>query len=364
MKVVLDSNILISDFWLKSPNFKILLESAKDEKIELFIPEIVLDEVINKFSQRINKAKIDINSEVNSFEKITNEKLGIEVSDKIIVSSILKFKKYLYKVIKQNKITIIPYPKTDHKYLAKKAMLCLKPFNTNEKGYRDCLIWENVKSLLSDGEERIATPEIIFLTNNNKDFTSVNNNLHDDLVLELEDINHDSESIIIYPNLSEFNEKVTKLELIQSTSFETKLINDEFWDFNLKSTIDKFLFKNFIGKILHNYEQYVPYANDSPTISTINDEYKIEKISVKKLNSKEYIVDVEFSLEVEVDFFMDKYDYYSSDDLNVNIIDSDWNDHVVHASNTIDLQLSMTLIINNKLECTSCQVNKIGDEYE
>jgi len=36
MKVVLDSNIIIADFWLESTNFKLLFESAKKEDIKIY----------------------------------------------------------------------------------------------------------------------------------------------------------------------------------------------------------------------------------------------------------------------------------------------------------------------------------------
>jgi predicted nucleic acid-binding protein len=57
MKVVLDSNIIIADFWMQSPNFQVLLESSKKGNIDLMIPELVMDEVLNKFNQRIEKSK-------------------------------------------------------------------------------------------------------------------------------------------------------------------------------------------------------------------------------------------------------------------------------------------------------------------
>lgn len=365
MKVVLDSNIIISDFWMQSPNFKILIESSKKGDIELYIPQVVLDEVINKFSQRIEKSKSDINNELTKFEKIANTTTGFSVSAKLINTARTNYTKHLEKLIKVNKINIIDYPETSHKFLAKKAMLYLKPFNSNEKGYRDSLIWENIKSLVSpEDTEILATPEVIFITNNHKDFTSEDNNLHEDLIKELQGENLTDNSIVIYSSLNEYNDQVAKLFFKQANIFEGKLRNNEFWDFKLKLLLDDYLFKHFVGSSISNYYSLAPYANDNPTVSTISEDFSIDNISVRKLNSKEYIVDVRFKVESEIDYFIDKSDYWSSDELDVSLVDGDWNDHVVLVSRLVDIPIEMSLIINSNLECTSIEINKVDDDYE
>lgn len=365
MKVVLDSNIIVADFWMQSPNFKILFENSKKGEIELFIPQVVIDEILNKFDQRIQKLKSDINGEIAKFEKLSDSPIGFSITEDSIKKSNIKYKKHLDKIIKINGITIIEYPKTSHEFLARKAMLSFKPFNTNEKGYRDCLIWENIKSLVSQEDVEIpATPEVVFITNNFKDFTAEGDKLHDNLISELENENLISDSVIIYPSLKEFNDKVTKLFFSQASIFEGKLKNNEFWDFELKSIIDDYLFKHFIGSDINNYHSIAPYANDNPIVSTISEDFKIDSISVRKLNSKEYIVDVHFKVETDIDYYIDKSDYWSADDIDASLVDSDWNNHVVMVSRLVDLPVEMTLLINSNLECTSIEISKIDDNYE
>lgn len=365
MKVVLDSNIIIADFWMRSPNFKILFENSKKDEIELFIPKIVIDEVLNKFNQRIEKFKSDINGELTKFEKVSRLTTDFSITEGSIKKLNIKYKKHLEKNIKTNGIKIIEYPKTSHEFLAKKAMLALKPFNVNEKGYRDCLIWENIKSLISSEDIEIAvTPEVAFITNNYKDFSKEDDKIHDDLISELENENLNPDSVIIYPSLKEFNDRVTKLFFSQASVFEGKLKNNEFWYFELKSIVDDYLFKHFIGNDINNYHSIAPYANDNPVVSTISEDFKFDNISVRKLNSKEYIVDLQFNIEAEIDYYIDKSDYWSADDINFSFVDLDWNDYVAMVSKMIDLPVEMTLIINSKLECISIEISKINNEYE
>ncbi|WP_430898654.1 MULTISPECIES: PIN domain-containing protein [unclassified Paraflavitalea] len=365
MKVVLDSNIVISDFWMRSPNFKILLESSKNGDIELYIPQVVLDEVINKFSQRIENSISEINNELIKFEKDANITTGFSLSDKLIETTKTNYTKNLDKLIKASQIGIIDYPEASHKLLAKKAMLKLKPFNSNEKGYRDSLIWENVKSLVSPEHIEIpATPEVVFITNNHKDFTSDDKSLHKDLIKELRDENLTGHSVVVYSSLNEYNDQVSKLFFKQAKIFEGKLMNNEFLKFELKSLLDNYLFKYFVGGSLSNYYCLAPYANDNPTVSNISEDFSIDNTSVKKLNSKEYIVDVQFKVESEIDYFIDKSDYWISDQLDVSLVEGDWNDHVVLVSRLVDIPIEMSLIINSELVCTSIEINKVDGDYK
>lgn len=364
MKVVLDANIIIADFWMRSPGFKVLFENAKQRNIELAIPQVVLDEVLNKFEQRLEKSKSDINSENTRFEKLADIKTGIAMPDKLVAKAKVKYHRYIKKVISNNEITILPYPTTSHSYLAKKAMLGKKPFNSNEKGYRDNLIWENIKSLITPNDQEIvATPELIFISNNHTDFAANNHQLHADLERELIDENLRSDSVEIHSALAEFNEKVAKMFLAQANQITKRLQINDFDYFDLKATIDKFLFKDFLYSSLYNYYSFASYANDNPTVSSFDDDYTINSISARKLNSREFLVDVTIQLETEIDYFIDKSDYLMNDELKFHVIDAEWNDHVVAVSDTVTLGLEISLIINSKIECTSIEIVKINGAY-
>ncbi|NJN33525.1 MAG: hypothetical protein HC817_03990 [Saprospiraceae bacterium] len=134
--------------------------------------------------------------------------------------------------------------------------------------------------------------------------------------------------------------------------------------FKLKSIVDNYLFEHFMGSDINNYHSIAPYANNNPTVSTINDDYEIDSIKVQVLNSSKYIVELQFMVETEIDYFIDRSDYLSADDIDVHLVDSDWNDHVVMVSIMVDLPIEMTLIINSNLECTSIEISKIDNDYE
>lgn len=364
MKVVLDSNILIADFWLESISSKMLLENSKNGKIALHIPKVVVDETCNKFRSRIKSHSNNILKEVKSFEKLSKTNTSITITDDIENKIIEDYVLFLEKTIKDNNITIIDYPNTPHEYLAKKAMLKKKPFNENEKGYRDNLIWENIKSLVSKEDVEIpATPEIIFITQNHKDFTE-NHILHADLIEDLESQSLNSESIEIVESLTQFKDKFLNYYYTQSETFKKKLIENDFWDFSLIPKINEFISEKLEDNYIDNYYSFAPMANDTPTVNYVNDEFEIKELEVKKINSNEYLVDLKIDVDIDIDYYVDKSDYWSSNETTFSVTDLDWNDHVVAVSDLVNISLEISLIISNELEVENIEIIKINDNYE
>lgn len=365
MKIVLDSNIIMADFWMESTNFTILFESAKNGSIEIYIPEVVIDEVKNKYSQRLLKSKTDIKTELNKFNKLSKQNIGEILIDQNIDDAIKEYDKHLDKIIKDNKIQILPYPKVSHKFIAEKAMKKTKPFNANEKGYRDNLIWENIKDLLTDEELAVTFPELVFISNNHKDFAENNTRIpHKELLKELEERDFSTKSVVIYTSLSEYNDIQGKLFFEQATVFEGKLKAGEFYDLDLTQITSEYLFKNFVGSELYMYDVDVPEDYSDPTVRSISEDYKVEIKSVKKLNNNQFIIDVKFEVETEIDFFVDKHEYYYlNEEHPISIEDSDWNKWVMWATTSINVPLSMTIIINNDLEVINCQIDKVNENY-
>lgn len=364
MKVALDSNILIADFWLESISSKMLLENSKNGKIALHIPRVVIDETCNKFAFRIKSHSNNILKEIKSFDKLSKTNTSIAITEDIENKIIKDYELFLEKTIKDNNITIIDYPNTPHEYLAKKAMLKKKPFNENEKGYRDNLIWENIKSLVSAEDVEIpATPEIIFITQNYKDFTE-NHILHKDLIEDLENQSLNTESIEIVESLTLFKDKFLNYYYAQSETFKKKLIENDFWDFALIPKVNEFISEKFDGNYIDNYYSFAPMANDAPTVNYVSDEFKIKELEVKKINSNEYLVDLKIEIDMDIDYYVDKSDYWSSNETTFSITDLDWNDHVIAVSDLVNISLEISLIINNELEIENIEIIKINDNYE
>jgi predicted nucleic acid-binding protein len=364
MKIVIDSNIIIADYWMESTNFKLLFENQRNGEIQIFFPEVVIDEVLNKFRNRLEKSKSQIESEFRTFSKLSKIDTKNPISGYFIEKAYNDYQNYLNQLIDEKKISILKYPTTEHKYLSKKAIKKRKPFNSNGKGYRDSLIWENIKSLSKNYRDVKSEPDIIFISNNNTDFASKGNEFHEDLVRELSDENIDNRKLKLYLNLSEFNDKIAKLFLKQSVSFSEKLHSDNDKDFDLKRFINNYLRNNFVGEDIyslgfHRYEEY-----NEPTVSSFSEDFDLENISIRKLNLDSFLVDVTLDLEIEIDMFLNKNDHYHMDNYRgISVIDSDWNKYVTWVASTENIKLYLSIIIENSLHIVSCQIIRINDNY-
>ncbi len=364
MKVVLDSNIIIADWHLGSPSFRILLEGSNQGKLDVYVPKVVIDEVCNKFEERLKQAQQKIDKELKTVKKLTEESFDNEVTDDFIEENTSQYRSQLIKKLKENKVSFLPYPKTSHKILSQKAMKKIKPFNSNEKGYRDSLIWKNVKSILTEDEQAISYPEVIFITNNYTDFSGDGDKIHSDLINELTEEEFDASSVELRRGLKEFNDTTTKLFFSQAESFRNRIKDGKIWDFDIKTPITNFLFDNYIGKELYHYQSRDEYEFDSSTVSGINDEdFELEITSVQKLNATEFILEVATEIDTEIDLFIEKYTNWMDMEPKVAIIDPDWNRHVMLASTNLNVPLSITLIVDADLEISSIEIDKIYDEY-
>lgn len=364
MKVVLDTNAIYGDYNFRKPSMKILLEEIKNGNLNLYIPEVVLEEVVNKFRQGLEKAKKDIKSGLETILELTTDQLLGTLNEDFITESVQTYRDRLTALFAEYGIIILPILQTDHRFLMQKAMLKKKPFNTNEKGYRDNLIWENIKSLISGEQEEIASsPEVVFITDNHTDFLS-GTELHNDLITELEEQALQSGTVKVYRNLKDFTDGMINLYEVQADVFKDRLNNNAFWDFELKSIITDYLDKEYVGSNMGSFEFTAPgdYADDEREITGYHEDFTFQNLMVKKLNADEFVVELCVDLETELEFFIDKSEFYSSRDNDYHVIEDDWNRHVMLVGETDTISFNVTLIINSKLECQSIEMNKIDTE--
>lgn len=140
MRVVIDSNLLIADYHQSSPSFQLLSRAAERCGVVLQIPEIVVDEVVNKHREECAKAwdkKAALDREA---KRLFGPASGCSFTGEIRET----FPDRLSTRLQEAGVRILPYPKTEHKKLARHAMQKRKPFQGENKGYRDALIWETV----------------------------------------------------------------------------------------------------------------------------------------------------------------------------------------------------------------------------
>ena len=210
MKIVLDTNIIFSDFHLKGAKINGLCESVKSTGDSVYIPAIVVDESINKYREKLQECKSKIDKSISDFKRLTGKDIGgSSISDEFIAKEANEYAVLFKKQLRKLDIKIIPYPSTSHQELVKRDLARKKPFQESGKGYRDALIWESVKSICDKPTSLFDMPKIIFVNKNHKDFCE-DSILHPDLKSDLTDNGIDENYVKVVEDIDVFVKEYIK----------------------------------------------------------------------------------------------------------------------------------------------------------
>ena len=144
--IVLDSNVLISDYWLRSPSFLLLREFLGRAKATLVVPKIVLEEVVNHHREDLAKLKSEIRDTVREAGRLLRNVKGsakwwVEISK---TDSADPYEKFLSAELAAMKAKVPDYANIPHADVVSRDLRRRKPFQQSGKGYRDALLWETI----------------------------------------------------------------------------------------------------------------------------------------------------------------------------------------------------------------------------
>lgn len=351
MKVILDTNIIFSDFHLKGARIKNLCESVKSTGDTVHIPEVVVDESINKYREKTRECKLKIDRGISDFKRLTGKDVEDNpISDEFILKESEKYARSFKKQLQELGIKIIPYPSISHQELVKRDLARKKPFQETGKGYRDALIWESVKSICEKSLSLFENPKTIFVNKNHKDFCEegllhpdlkedlVNNGINEDYVRVIEDID------IFIKEYIKPKQKI--LKNIQEELNANKQYNGIYLNTEINNRITEFLLHREF-----DYEES-PFRQEfeNPSVVGIN-EPSFTVMEVRQISEEEFFVEVKIDVDCEFNFFIFKNDAMCMDEDELPYIwDSDWNKHYMAASKTIPIKLKETLIVNSSFE--------------
>ena len=201
-----DANILLRDPRMKGADFKVLFEGLSLVPIKLYVPQVVLDEVVNKARETFTEANDAISKQKAQTQiSMSMMSLCISLVQFDIANEVLAYKTWLTETLQAIGVNFIPYPDTPHREVVQRELLRRKPFKDNGIGYRDTLIWESVRRVTYSGVE-----PVIFVTANTRDFCT-DNVVHEDLKREV----HSEAPFEICASLSELNDRFVRPKLKQ-----------------------------------------------------------------------------------------------------------------------------------------------------
>lgn len=195
MRIVIDTNIFCEDYFIRGANFRLFFDGLKSLPASLHIPEVVIDEVVNRYSEDLAEAVLKDDDHRSRVGRLLADSTQVAPLSISLEREVENYRGSLEAALKEYG-SIMPYPEISHKRVVERDLARRKPFKRDGSGYRDFLIWENVKSLHLWGTERI-----VLITNNPKDFGE-GPHVDPDLQKDLTNPDH----LKLFRSLREFNE--------------------------------------------------------------------------------------------------------------------------------------------------------------
>jgi hypothetical protein len=308
--IFLDTNIFFNNWYLTSAEFRFLFNYIENTNSVLLLSELVCEEVENIRNRELESIVHNLKQELKKTKKLNSTLLEYDF-DKLFDET------YNFKEIVQNKVSsiqFIQYQNIGQNEVVRRALKKVRPFQEEEKGYRDTLIWLSFLSFLSTKEIK---NEVIFITNNKNDFYNKNNNdFHNDLKLDIENYMLKCK-IKTYTSLFNFIENNVDKEVHEFNRYE--LFDDHLNNIDSELEVEAISFinnysENKFKEILDNNQlRTFPYINSiiSHSIELMEGVEDPEILTYKKLTKNTIYVGFRYNLRICI--------------LNFTIPNSDYN---------------------------------------
>lgn len=115
MRVVIDSNVICKDFLLTGAISRVFFGGLDLTGHSLCVPQLVIDEVINKYSEKLTICQTKIGERIRDIEDLTAQNLFSPVSNDRKDKMIRKYRELLKNRMSKAGATILKYPTVSHR---------------------------------------------------------------------------------------------------------------------------------------------------------------------------------------------------------------------------------------------------------
>lgn len=175
--------MLVEDWWMERAATRALLVLSRRGKVSLWIPEVVLAELVNKRTERL-KAQVSKHADVTrALDRLLphDQRARWRVDKFDLGADRDEYERVLRQRLAEAKVHIAPWPDVAHEELVVRDLERKRPFSPSGSGYRDALIWETVLAIAQERPDDV----VYFVSTNDDDFAAhKSNDLHPDLEAE------------------------------------------------------------------------------------------------------------------------------------------------------------------------------------
>lgn len=156
--VVLDTNILQSDWMMQGLAMRVLRFMSMHDYLTVVIPAVVVEEIVANHER--NKL-----AAVSTLKRMNSERRrdGLPVLQS--VQEPVDYRAFLVEFLDEavSGWGVADWPSVSHADLTRSSLAGGAPFDTTDRGYRDALVWETARELAAQGSH-------VILASNDRDF--------------------------------------------------------------------------------------------------------------------------------------------------------------------------------------------------
>lgn len=194
--IILDTNILMADFLLKtSPSHIQLVKFVRRANSSIVLPQIVLEETEAHYQRQLHAKRLSLEKAMKDYQRIAGSEL--DIPEQCFERTIDNYANYLGRQL-WGLLEILPYKQDYLDEVVSRAINRRKPCSSSGEGFRDAILWLTI----IDFAKWYKSEPVVFITNNTRDFCdSDNRTLHHQLQEELTGLGL---TIALYTSLSGF----------------------------------------------------------------------------------------------------------------------------------------------------------------
>ena len=348
MKIIIDTNIINKDYKLHGKYIVTLSGAAAKLGYDVCVPEVVVDEIVSHYKDELLEAHDTYNKGVSKLKKLLPEMPKSIISELTVEDQLQKFREQYEGELQAKNIKILPYPNVDHKSIVAKELDKKKPFKDSQKGYRDSLIWETVKSELIPAKDLFDECQILLLTRNIKDFADASG-LHKDLKDELLELGYSDNVIELVTDCEKFFKDVIQPEFEELDKIKEALnakgsYNRISVQDDIAQLFDMQLVQHMLDEIdEYGIQVYVPLYCEYPYVEFVEEpSVKIE--SVIRLKDETVMIGCNVRICAEISYYIERSNFVDvCDDIHPYVTNYQHNEHYLEVSNLIELNVDANI---------------------
>ncbi len=300
MIIVLDTNVIHSDFLMKSVRFEILFDYVQKTHSKFIIPKIVYEELAATYERELQAREHQFVEAKRSLTALLTQ-TELPRSEISIESEVSSFLNHLKDKLNVTGEEFFDYKEVYFHDAVERAVRRKRPCTDRGEGMRDAILWRSVLDIASEAPEKT----VVFISQNTKHFAQSEGILHSDLIQECSE---NGVAVKYFTSLDAFaKQHASSIDFINEewvlASIDTCRVLEEasgIIEKNAESALDRLL----SGSLFQHDEQRRPtgYFNPQYGSSTLH----LESFYVYEMSDGSLRIEATLTVEIEVECEFEK----------------------------------------------------------